>query len=187
MKICKDCKLEKPLFDYHNNKNTKDGVTIVCKPCAIERSRIWQSANKNRVNTVCRKNYAKNLEKSRADRRERVKRWYARNPEVARAATRRWNQEHPEAKRLSESKRKATKLGNGVFTILPKEINKLLSDTCNNCGTYNNITLDHIIPISRGGRHSIGNLQPLCGSCNSSKNAKTIMEWRINEPLGRVG
>jgi 5-methylcytosine-specific restriction endonuclease McrA len=187
MKICKDCQVNKPLSDYHKNKNTKDGVTIVCKPCAVERSRAWQSANKDRVNEVCRKNYAKNLERSRANRRERVRRWYARNPEVARAATRKWNKENPEAKRLSENKRRAMKLGNGVFTILPKEINKLLSSNCVNCNISEDITLDHIIPISRGGRHSIGNLQPLCKSCNSSKNSKLLMEWRINEPLGRVG
>jgi 5-methylcytosine-specific restriction endonuclease McrA len=180
MKTCKDCQVEKPLSDYHKNKNTKDGVTIVCKPCATERSRKWQSANRDRVNEVGRKNYAKNLERSRANRRKRVRRWYARNPEVARAATKRWNLEHPEAKRISEAKRRVIKLGNGVFTILPKELNKLLSSKCNNCGTSEEITLDHIIPISRGGRHSIGNLQPLCQSCNSSKNAKTIMEWRSN-------
>lgn len=187
MKACKDCKAEKPLSEYHKNKNTKDGVTIVCKPCATERSRKWQAANRDKVNAVGRKNYAKNLERSRANRRERVRRWYANNPEKARAAAKSYSLKHPEAKRLSENKRRAKKLGNGVFAILPKEINKLLSSDCNNCGTNKSITLDHIIPISRGGRHSIGNLQSLCRSCNSSKNSKTIMEWRINEPLCRAG
>jgi 5-methylcytosine-specific restriction endonuclease McrA len=187
MKTCKDCKVEKLLSEYHKNKNTKDGVTIVCKPCAIERSKKWQSVNRDKVNAVCRKNYAKNLEQSRANRRERVRRWYTKHPEKARAATRAWSITHPEAKRLSENKRRVMKLGNGVFAILPKEINKLLSSDCNNCGTNESITLDHIIPVSRGGRHSIGNLQSLCRFCNSSKNSKTIMEWRISESLGRVG
>jgi hypothetical protein len=31
------------------------------------------------------------------------------------------------------------------------------------------ITRDHIMAISRGGRNDIGNLQPLCYSCNSKK------------------
>ncbi len=43
---------------------------------------------------------------------------------------------------------------------------------CNGCNVHfrqNNLTVDHIIPRSRGGTDHIGNLQLLCGHCNSVK------------------
>jgi 5-methylcytosine-specific restriction endonuclease McrA len=38
--------------------------------------------------------------------------------------------------------------------------------------------IDHIIPLSRGGRHSIGNLAPACAACNLKKGYKYLVEMR---------
>lgn len=40
------------------------------------------------------------------------------------------------------------------------------------------LELDHVIPKSRGGEHSLENLVAACKPCNSSKGAKTVEEWR---------
>lgn len=45
---------------------------------------------------------------------------------------------------------------------------------CLACGATDLITMDHIVPLSRGGRHEPSNIQPLCKSCNSRKRARTI-------------
>lgn len=44
-------------------------------------------------------------------------------------------------------------------------------------------TLDHFIPVSRGGRTEPGNLVPACKSCNSKKKDADPMLWvgRLNE------
>jgi hypothetical protein len=40
---------------------------------------------------------------------------------------------------------------------------------CAKCGSTENIEIDHIIPIMKGGDNDITNLQFLCRSCNSKK------------------
>lgn len=41
---------------------------------------------------------------------------------------------------------------------------------CTECSVQDDITIDHIMPLSRGGIDSLGNLRFLCRSCNSKKN-----------------
>lgn len=43
---------------------------------------------------------------------------------------------------------------------------------CRECGSADDLTIDHVIPKSRGGTHAEDNLQTLCRSCNSRKGAR---------------
>lgn len=40
---------------------------------------------------------------------------------------------------------------------------------CVRCGTHLDLSVDHIIPESKGGAHDLSNFQTLCRSCNSKK------------------
>ena len=54
---------------------------------------------------------------------------------------------------------------------------KELEYKCQICGKElkkEEITIDHIIPLSKGGGNNIENLQPLCKSCNSKKSNKIL-------------
>jgi DNA-binding XRE family transcriptional regulator len=44
--------------------------------------------------------------------------------------------------------------------------------SCRLCGSQDQITVDHIIPITSGGKTTPENLQTLCRSCNSRKGGR---------------
>lgn len=45
---------------------------------------------------------------------------------------------------------------------------------CLKCGTYDNLSIDHIVPLSKGGLKKRFNLQTLCNDCNNEKGDKII-------------
>lgn len=47
---------------------------------------------------------------------------------------------------------------------------------CRYCGAGERLSLDHVIPKSRGGAHDAGNLVVACARCNSQKGARTPVE-----------
>lgn len=48
---------------------------------------------------------------------------------------------------------------------------------CGEDGTNRKVTVDHLLPISRGGADALGNLVPACSRCNRSKSAADVYEW----------
>jgi len=50
-------------------------------------------------------------------------------------------------------------------------------DVCIYCGKKRDLTLEHILPRSRGGPDIADNAVFVCKSCNSSKGGKRLYEW----------
>jgi 5-methylcytosine-specific restriction enzyme A len=40
-----------------------------------------------------------------------------------------------------------------------------------------NLTMDHVVPLTRGGRSAKGNLVPACKECNNRKKYLLPVEW----------
>lgn len=69
-------------------------------------------------------------------------------------------------KKIVGSSRKSLKI-----KILERDGSK-----CRECSRVNNLTLDHVIPLSEGGLHEEENLQILCQICHEKKNKKDNKE-----------
>ena len=69
--------------------------------------------------------------------------------------------------------------------IVRDRILKKCQSRCINCGSINRLEVDHIIPLSRGGRHDEDNMQILCKTCNLKKgkgiNFKQFFKIGISE------
>ena len=57
-----------------------------------------------------------------------------------------------------------------------KNVLKRDHHTCQYCGSRNRLTIDHILPKSRGGRDTWENLVAACVSCNNRKGDRTPKE-----------
>lgn len=58
--------------------------------------------------------------------------------------------------------------------------NRIATGICHYCGRQfppRELTLDHIVPVARGGRSSRGNCVPACKQCNNNKKDLLPLEW----------
>ncbi len=64
---------------------------------------------------------------------------------------------------------------------------QLQKGVCHYCGQMvgaENLTMDHVIPVARGGRSVKANCVPCCKSCNNEKRALTPAEQILNQLFG---
>ena len=171
MKVCNQCQEAKPLEGFSKNKEYSDGLQNRCKDCA----RKYRQANAEIIKAKQRDKYLRVREERLAKNRE----YYRKNSKSIIEQKSEYNKANPDVKRKASLKRRVVQADNGTFKILDKDMRRLYASPCLYCGSTDRIQADHVIPVSRGGVNSIGNLVPCCYKCNPSKGARTIMEWRV--------
>lgn len=83
---------------------------------------------------------------------------------------------NPGPHRGYEQRRRARKRGATIGPVDEAAIYER-DQVCIYCGSAEDLTLDHIVPLIAGGAHCEDNLVAACRSCNSSKQATTLEEW----------
>lgn len=203
---CSKCGVDKNRSEFFKDSKSKDRLRSSCKECDSKKARERYIKNKEKIlarqkeyyraNQQGAINYARQWRKDNPDRCREYHRVYAErysekerqrhflksrryaleNPEAVRLSSRRWSSKNKEKVALKNANRRAK---TREFLVTEKDIARIYAQPCSNCELKEHITLDHIVPLARGGNHSVGNFQPLCRSCNSSKGAKLMMEWKM--------
>lgn len=94
----------------------------------------------------------------------------------ATAAARDWIKQHPEYNRLRYHRYRA-RLQGVEATLTVAEWHAILEafgHRCAYCLRHGKMTQDHVVPVSRGGAHTAGNIVPACLSCNAKKGNRLI-------------
>jgi 5-methylcytosine-specific restriction endonuclease McrA len=179
--VCSKCGINYPRTKefFIPCKGYTDGLTRWCRKCSAKNRNKWRKENMFRENHTPaaierRKRYKKSIKgKVSANK-------YSKNhPEVEWRKGKMWRLKHPE--QVAHSKRIRRERMNGVLKTLTfnewEDILKNFEYECVYCGRKEKITLDHLVPITKGGDHTKDNVVPACLSCNASKNNKLLEDW----------
>jgi excisionase family DNA binding protein len=173
-KRCKRCGEVQPIAQFVPDDRYRDGYTSWCNACHLEysrqpeqRAKRSQRSKSRYSNPVYRATYQA---KNNARYRER---WH-KDPAFRR-------RKNAQKAMFNHGRRSQEKRGD----LTPEQWQAICNhygNRCLCCGKPE-VTLDHIRPLSRGGKHTASNAQPLCVSCNSRKMTKTI-DYRPDKGKG---
>lgn len=167
-KSCNRCGLVKPLDAFHRDKRNRDGRQGQCKPCRNAVVAAWQERNPDRVRAASNRWKERNPERVRAY----SKKYWRENAELEKARREAWMTRNPGVdayySRLRRDRKRGAQ-GDCSFSQLQARWD-FYGGRCWMCGTAAD-TIDHVIPLARGGSEWPSNLRPACRSCNSSKGA----------------
>jgi 5-methylcytosine-specific restriction protein A len=61
------------------------------------------------------------------------------------------------------------------------QIQKGLCHFCQQSVEADNLTMDHLVPLARGGKSTRGNIVPACPACNKNKQLDTPVETLLDQ------
>lgn len=139
---------------------------------SAEYTRAWRKRHPEARKRWLKNNWKKHLQQSKLS----MRRYCEKYPERYKATLRKSYRKH-RVKRIQEVYGRLHFLVGGYTATEWRALKKKYGNKCLCCGrshSQRKLTVDHVIPISKGGPNTIDNIQPLCQPCNSTKHDKTI-------------
>ncbi|MFA5054174.1 MAG: HNH endonuclease [Parcubacteria group bacterium] len=148
----------------------------------------WREENREKSRASAAKWRAKNREKMRAWREENPERvraycakWRAENPERVRASTAKRRRKNPDMHRAAQARRRAKQKAATVDPVTAQELGAIRAEyggICPYCGKrIDEGHFDHVMPLSKGGTHTVDNLAWVCATCNLRKQDKSLLAF----------
>jgi len=140
-------------------------------------SKEYRSKNQDIIRIRKREYYLNNKEKED----KRIAEWRARNLERVKEYTRNWKERNPENvfndRLLVHYRRGCPKTVNDITYIEWLKLLEVSGKKCLRCGSTEKLTIDMIVPHSKGGFLVLDNIQVLCNRCNAGKRNR-IVDYR---------
>jgi len=181
VKICSKCNIEQPTENFDKGKSRKDGLHHWCKTCHKE----YYKANRERIAEYYDANRERKAEYDKehykANRERKLEHYKANRERNLSYAKEYYKTPSGKAARKNANYKRRAKNKEALGKITPAVVEHLyrLYPRCLCCGTEDNLSIDHIIPLSKGGSNHLDNLQVLCRSCNSSKKTQ-VTDYRYS-------
>lgn len=177
-KICTACRQSKPVSCFHKDRGRRDGLFSWCKECAKEKRNVearrkasskWHANNPDAIRKIAARSY-----KKRAVRlRELSRLWRKNNPDRLRVQVKAWRKANPDKYQAIVQRRRAAQRNARGFATGGQIKARIdyYGGLCYLCGDpYQSV--DHVIPLARGGTAWAANIRPACLRCNSKKGAR---------------
>ena len=90
-----------------------------------------------------------------------------------------WHYFEVDKKHVTNEREKAKKLKKTAWWL--DKLNKGICHYCEKKFNRDELTMDHIVPVARGGTSTKGNIVPACRACNASKRLDTPVEQLLKK------
>lgn len=195
-KQCNKCKEIKTLDNFRASPRGINGVRSDCRKCNNLSRQQWGLNNKEHISKRNKDWYAKNIDiKSKYDKEYRKT---ESGKKSQRDGSKKYRQSENGKKNQAEGKKRYKKTLKGKISnknylhrrrinqkkgdVTNKELLELQQNSkvcywCNEPLKNKKVHIDHYIPLSKGGEHTLSNLVVSCAKCNQTKNAKDPIEF----------